>query len=163
MITLLRIAALPVPTQTMFGFDSETSIDPIEPVAICPSQIGVQSVAAVLGLPDAAAGGAHVVGAGLAAHAGDRGHASAARGPDVPPAEILIELRLDGVRRSRLRGDRRCGGVPRDERWRDNGGHDQNEEQETDGLETAEITVAHSGSIALPHVRSARLWQDRST
>ena len=43
MITLLRIAALPVPTQTMFGFDSETSIDPIEPVDIWPSEIGVHS------------------------------------------------------------------------------------------------------------------------
>ncbi len=53
------------------------------------------------------------------------------------------------------------GGVPRDERWRDSGGHDQNEEQETDGLETAAITGAHSGSIALPDVRSARLWPDQ--
>ena len=43
MITLLRIAALPVPTQTTFGLDSETSIEPIEPVAIWPSLIGVQS------------------------------------------------------------------------------------------------------------------------
>jgi hypothetical protein len=34
MMTLLRMAALPVPTQTMFGSDSETSIEPIEPVAI---------------------------------------------------------------------------------------------------------------------------------
>ena len=44
MMTLLRIAALPVPTQTTFGLDSETSIEPIEPVAICPSPMGVQSV-----------------------------------------------------------------------------------------------------------------------
>ena len=44
MITLLRMAALPVPTQTMFGWDSETSMEPIDPVAIWPSLVGVQSV-----------------------------------------------------------------------------------------------------------------------
>ena len=43
MITLLRIAALPVPTQTTLGLDSATSIAPIEPVSIWPSEIGVQS------------------------------------------------------------------------------------------------------------------------
>ena len=42
MITFERIAALPVPTQTRFGFDSATSIEPIDPVAIWPSLIGVQ-------------------------------------------------------------------------------------------------------------------------
>ena len=44
MMTLLRIAALPVPTHTTFGFDSDTSIEPIEPVAIWPSLIGDHSV-----------------------------------------------------------------------------------------------------------------------
>ena len=42
MITLLRIAALPVPTQTTFGSDSETSMEPIDPSWIWPSEIGVQ-------------------------------------------------------------------------------------------------------------------------
>src|SRR5688572_15638702 len=40
MITLLLMAALPVPTQTTFGLESATAIAPIEPVAICPSLIG---------------------------------------------------------------------------------------------------------------------------
>ena len=40
MITLLRIAALPVPAQTMSGFESATAIAPIEPVSIWPSLIG---------------------------------------------------------------------------------------------------------------------------
>jgi len=44
MITFERIAALPVPTYTTFGFDSETSIDPIDPVAIWPSLTGVQTL-----------------------------------------------------------------------------------------------------------------------
>jgi hypothetical protein len=42
MITFDRIAALPVPTQTWFGFDGATSIEPIEPVVIWPSPTGNQ-------------------------------------------------------------------------------------------------------------------------
>ena len=43
MITFERIAALPVPTHTWFGFEGATSIEPIDPVeVIWPSLIGAQ-------------------------------------------------------------------------------------------------------------------------
>ena len=43
MMTLLRMAALPVPTHTMSGFDSATAMAPIDPVSIWPSPTGVHS------------------------------------------------------------------------------------------------------------------------
>src|SRR6266496_3832284 len=39
-ITFDRIASLPVPTYTTSGFESDTSIDPMDPVGNCPSVIG---------------------------------------------------------------------------------------------------------------------------
>ncbi len=42
MMTLLRMAALPVAAHTTFGSDSATAIDPIEPVEIWPSDTGSQ-------------------------------------------------------------------------------------------------------------------------
>ena len=69
------------------GFESATSIAPIDPVGIWPSETGVQRDAVVLGLPDAAAGRAHVEHVGLRAHAGRRRHAAAAERADRPPAQ----------------------------------------------------------------------------
>src|SRR5713101_5645179 len=39
-ITFDRMASLPVPTYTTSGFDSDTSIAPIDPVGNCPSVTG---------------------------------------------------------------------------------------------------------------------------
>ncbi len=42
MMTLLRMAALPVPTHTWVGLVSDTSMLPMDPVAIWPSLTGTQ-------------------------------------------------------------------------------------------------------------------------
>ena len=76
--------------------------------------------AVVPGLPDAAAGRAHVEHAGLRAHAGRRRRAAAAVRPDRSPPQILIGLRIDDGVRARL-GNRASRGatVPEhDERQR---------------------------------------------
>src|SRR5213079_110313 len=61
--------------------------------------------AEVLRLPDAAAGGAHVEDVRLRAHARRRGRSAAAMRADVPPAQILIEIRIDGRVAAGLRGE----------------------------------------------------------
>ena len=89
MITFERMAALPVPTHTWLGFDGATSIEPIEPVVDLPVADRLPRDAGVVGLPHAAADPAEVERVRLLPHAGIGRDASAARGADAPPLQLL--------------------------------------------------------------------------
>ena len=75
----------------MFGFDSATETAPTDPVLKNASETLRHVDAGVVGLPDAAAGRAHVVGERLRGDAGDRRHASAAIGTDAAPPQRVVE------------------------------------------------------------------------
>ena len=113
-----------------------------------------------LRLPHTAAGRAHVVGAGLAAHAGNRGDASAPRRPDVPPAQILkrARLRAGGRRlhsglRSGKRGPIRSGGKSTN---RQNGISNAARRAERRCDMALSISCAFDGSHSLPAEAGSR-------
>ncbi len=115
----------------MFGSDSATAIEPVDPTGTLPSVIGTQRRAGVGRSEDAAAGDAHVEGAGLRGNAGHGGDAPAARRADHPEAKPVKEHRVDG-------GEHRLAGRGRSLRLDERGKNDC-----ADRRDRAESRTAH--------------------
>ena len=101
--TLLRMKLSPVPTQTTFGSEGAIAMAPID-WAGWSSKIGFQWIAAVGRLPDAARGGADVVGVRIAGDADHGADAVAGRADEAIRERRVGIGRLTVRRRSRRRG-----------------------------------------------------------